>query len=54
MNASLYLIPIFCASLGAASDVEPVGRHEGGRLVTPVNQIVTSAGKQVELPGMRA
>ena len=30
----------------------PVG-HAGGSLITPVNQIVTSAGTLVELPGMR-
>jgi YVTN family beta-propeller protein len=42
------------ASAGVAGDTETVGRHEGGRVVLPVNQILTPAGKQVELPGMRA
>lgn len=40
-----------CAS---AADVETVGRHENGRVVLPVNQVLTPAGRQVELPGMRA
>src|SRR5512145_1215250 len=31
---------------------EPV-RREGTRLVTPVNQIVTPAGKNIHLPGLR-
>ena len=30
----------------------PVG-HNGDALITPVNQLVTPAGRQVELPGMR-
>jgi len=37
-----------------ASDTETVGRHENGRVVLPVNQVLTPAGKQIELPGMRA
>ncbi len=32
---------------------EPVGRSGSGRVVTPVNQIVTPAGTQVELSGLR-
>jgi len=43
-----------CAEEGFSSDVETVGRHENGRTVLPVNQVLTPAGKQVELPGMRA
>ena len=35
-----------------AADVETVGRH-AGRTVLPVNQVVTPAGVQVELPGLR-
>src|SRR5687767_12261403 len=31
---------------------EPVGRSESHRVVTPVNQIITPYGLQVELPGM--
>jgi len=33
--------------------VETVGRHASNRVVTPVHQIVASAGAVVELPGMR-
>jgi YVTN family beta-propeller protein len=36
-----------------AADVDPVGRHGAGRTVLPVNQVVTPAGVQVELPGLR-
>ncbi len=35
------------------ADTEAVGRHDGGRTVLPVNQVVTPAGLQVELPGLR-
>ena len=36
-----------------AADTETVGRHGAGRIVLPVNQVVTPAGVQVELPGLR-
>ena len=32
---------------------EPVGRTGTSRLVTPVNQVVTPLGRQIELPGLR-
>jgi YVTN family beta-propeller protein len=32
---------------------EPVGRAGTNRMVTPVNQVVTPLGRQVELPGLR-
>ena len=35
------------------SDTETVGRHGTNRIVLPVNQVVTPAGRQVELPGLR-
>jgi YVTN family beta-propeller protein len=35
------------------SDTETVGRRGEGRTVLPVNQVVTPAGRQVELPGLR-
>ena len=38
---------------GLAADVEAVGRAADGRTVTPVNQVLTPAGRQVELPGLR-
>ena len=37
----------------ASSDTETVGPSGSGRAVTPVNQIVTPLGLQVELPGLR-
>lgn len=42
-----------CAAERPPSDTEAVGRHENGRTVLPVNQVLTPAGTQVELPGMR-
>jgi YVTN family beta-propeller protein len=36
-----------------ATDTGLVGRHEPDRVVTPVNQVVTPYGLQVELPGLR-
>ncbi|MFO0914831.1 MAG: alkaline phosphatase family protein [Pirellulales bacterium] len=32
---------------------EPVGYRGANRIVTPVNQILTPAGRQIDLPGMR-
>ncbi len=42
------------AGCAASADVETVGRRGSVRTVLPVNQVVTPAGKQVDLPGMRA
>src|SRR3990172_892118 len=36
-----------------ARDEEPVGHSGVGRTVTPVNQVLTPLGRQVDLPGMR-
>ena len=49
---------ILAAAFAAHSQVpietrEPVGPTGGHRVVTPVNQVVTPAGVQVELPGLR-
>lgn len=52
---ALALAGLFAAQVLAddfAASKSPVG-HAGDSLITPVNQIVTPAGKQVELPGMR-
>jgi DNA-binding beta-propeller fold protein YncE len=37
----------------AAPDNSEVGHHAEGRVQTPVNQILTAYGKQLDLPGMR-
>ncbi|MBI5767180.1 MAG: bifunctional YncE family protein/alkaline phosphatase family protein [Verrucomicrobia bacterium] len=46
-----------CVSVGSqpgiVSTVERVGRGEAGRVVTPVNQVLTPLGRIVELPGLR-
>jgi YVTN family beta-propeller protein len=42
-----------CAPIRAQSNTETVGHHGTNRTVLPVNQIVTPAGRQVELPGLR-
>ncbi|MCC6492740.1 MAG: bifunctional YncE family protein/alkaline phosphatase family protein [Pirellulales bacterium] len=36
-----------------SSDEQRVGRTASGQIVTPVNQVLTPAGLQVDLPGMR-
>ena len=54
MKNNLWLGCVLCASVCAAEDKETVGRHGSGRIVLPVNQVITPAGRQVELPGMRA
>ena len=56
----LFILAVGCASCSLAASgaadfaatTEPVGRSDGG-FETPVNQLVTPAGKFVELPGMR-
>ena len=42
-----------CVVVTAEDPTERVGRMAEGRAVTPVNQVVTPAGRQVELPGLR-
>ena len=44
----------FCVAGAQTPDTETVGRHAGGRVILPVNQVITPAGKQIQLPGMRA
>ena len=58
--AGLLFVLLLMASGSAADNYsvtgpsrEPVGRSSHGRLVTPVNQVLTPVGVQVELPGMR-
>ena len=41
------------AGPGAPPDSEAVGRRGSNRTVLPVNQVVTPAGTQVDLPGLR-
>ena len=48
------LVLVICLSRGQGQDVTaPVGRGSAGRTVTPVNQITTPAGQQLDLPGLR-
>ena len=47
------LVLLLGTLLSNAQDVEPVGRLDQNCTVTPVNQIVTPYGTQVELPGLR-
>src|SRR5687768_1346340 len=50
-------LPVLLAVLGCNSAEETplgaVGPGEGGRVVLPVNQVLTPAGIQVELSGLR-
>ena len=39
--------------IAGSSNTEPVGLTDSNRVVLPVSQILTPAGKQVELPGLR-
>jgi DNA-binding beta-propeller fold protein YncE len=41
------------AQIAAPPDTEQVGRAVDGRIVTPVNQLITPFGRQIDLPGMR-
>jgi DNA-binding beta-propeller fold protein YncE len=43
----------FCNHSLFAQDEETVGQSSEGRAVTPVNQVLTPLGRQVDLPGMR-
>ncbi|MDR3458408.1 MAG: alkaline phosphatase family protein [Verrucomicrobiae bacterium] len=45
-------LPSFLMAEDFGATTDAVGRRDGG-LMTPVNQVVTPAGTQVELPGMR-
>src|SRR5688572_19850330 len=52
------LLVIFGVAPGLVAQERPtetglVGRHQSDRLVTPVNQVVTPYGLQVQLPGLR-
>ncbi len=58
--ARLLVLSVCVAVLGAGAPppgprgtTEPVGPSEGNRIVLPVSQIITPAGVQVELPGLR-
>jgi YVTN family beta-propeller protein len=62
MNRAIFAVAILLAAArdGAARQEadafatrEPVRRGPAGRLVTPVNQIVEPAGRQLDLPGLR-
>ncbi|MFM9024663.1 MAG: alkaline phosphatase family protein [Planctomycetaceae bacterium] len=49
-----FLLNLACAAVLRADDArESVGRTGDGRAVTPVNQVLAPAGRQVELPGLR-
>ena len=57
LSASVIAVAICCTPAVAddfATTGATVGHAGGGVMVTPVNQVVTPAGKVVELPGMRA
>src|SRR5688572_15547521 len=43
----------FCNHSLSAPDEETVGHSAAGRTITPVNQVLTPIGRQIDLPGMR-
>ena len=48
------LLPVAAPDVAPADGpAEPVGRATDGRTITPVNQVLTPRGRQVELPGLR-
>jgi DNA-binding beta-propeller fold protein YncE len=51
--AGLLLATAAIAQVSTDPDAELVGRAGDGRTVTPVNQVLTPIGKQVDLPGLR-
>ena len=51
--AMLTLVGLQRQNLYAETNNELVGPQKTGRVVLPINQILTPAGKQIELPGMR-
>ena len=44
---------VWSDDVAPASDRETVGRSAPNRTVTPVNQVLTPLGRQIDLPGMR-
>src|SRR5512138_2944104 len=42
-----------CSTQDTSATNELVGRHGTNRIVTPVNQVLTPYGKQIELPKLR-
>ena len=56
MNRACIAVVLASCVVGPARGddlVERVGTSPDGRSVTPVNQVVTPAGRQVPLPGLR-
>ncbi|MCI0747827.1 MAG: phosphoesterase [Verrucomicrobia subdivision 3 bacterium] len=54
MTSTIGLLLASTSALIAADALsELVGRHDPNRAVTPVNQVLTPFGKQVEFPGLR-
>ena len=56
--ATILLFPVLADDPAPAEKApgpisEPVGRGDGDRTVTPVNQVLTPMGRQLELPGLR-
>src|SRR5262245_52054946 len=53
--ASLILLRVDSVTIAeeVKSDQETVGSSADGRVVTPVNQVLTPNGRQLDLPGMR-
>ncbi len=53
LGALIMASPLACAQDQARPDDETVGHAPDGAMITPVNQIVTPIGRQLDLPGMR-
>jgi YVTN family beta-propeller protein len=59
LRGCLVLVVTFCwlpmarGQMPAAADAERVGYTDDDRAITPVNQVLTPLGTQIDLPGMR-
>jgi len=53
MTLTLALSPAHGQLDPSLADADKVGRKEDGRTITPVNQVLTPHGRQIDLPGMR-
>ena len=55
-----FIVVLLCAAIAFGAEMQPgdttqsnAGFQEAGRVVLPINQVLTPAGRQVELPLMR-
>ena len=52
-TACAFLTLLILTSANLSADDEMVGHRQDGSVLTPVNQVLTPMGKQIDLPGLR-